>query len=139
MLEDCGHAIEREGLDYYMRHDIEEGEITAKNCPRCKTLISRSRRYGNVIKKRLRDVLEIKIKKFGMTKENEKTQHILMKTLQELHIHFPDITKFILRILCKQVVDKNGTTRTRINKVNFFFSFSISIFTVFKYDFLLIV
>lgn len=110
-----------------MTHDIEEGEITAKNCPRCKTLISRSRRYGNVIKRRLKDVLHIKAKKFGMTKETEKTQTVLMQKLridQKLLIYFPEVTTFLLGILCKEVVDRNGTTRTRSNKVSFGKSFS---------------
>lgn len=121
LLEDCGHAIEREGLDYYMTHDIEEGEITAKNCPRCKTLISRSRRYGNVIKRRLKDVLEIKTKKFGMTKEKEKIQLVLMQKLrldEMMSAYFPDITAYLLRILCKEVTDRNGKSRTRTNMVD---------------------
>lgn len=121
LLEDCGHAIEQEGLDYYMTHDIEKGEITAKNCPRCRTLISRSRRYGNVIKKRLKDVLEIKIKKFGMTKEKEKIQLILMQKLrvdEMISIYFPDITAFLLGILCKEVTDRSGNKRTRTNMVD---------------------
>lgn len=121
LLEDCGHAIEHEGLDYYMTNDIEAGEITAKNCPRCRTLISRSRRYGNVIKKRLKDVLEIKAKKFGMTKEKEKIQLVLMQKLrfdEMMSVCFPDITAFLLGILCKEVTDKNGQRRTRTNMVD---------------------
>lgn len=121
LLEDCGHAIEHEGLDYYMTNDIEKGEITTKNCPRCRTLISRSRRYGNVIKRRLKDVLEIKTKKFGMTKEKEKIQVVLMQKLrlnEMLSVYFPGITAFILGILCKEVSDRNGQSRTRTNMVD---------------------
>ncbi|KAG4074868.1 hypothetical protein HA402_009293 [Bradysia odoriphaga] len=132
LLEDCGHAIEHEGLDYYMTHDIEEGEITAKNCPRCKTLISRSRRYGNVIKRRLKDVVEIKARKFGMTKETEKTQLILMQRLrmdQILPIHFPEVSTFLLGILCKEVMNMNGTSRTRMNKVDAFTLMTVEVMT----------
>lgn len=64
-LEDCKHTIEVEGLSYYMGMQAEEGLIGAKACPRCKTVIRYSRRYGNIIRSQLKDVQSVKKIAFG--------------------------------------------------------------------------
>ena len=54
-LEDCGHSIEVGGMDHWMETESnnEEGSVAIqmKSCPRCKTLIRSSFRYGDIIKK----------------------------------------------------------------------------------------
>ena len=61
-LPNCGHCIEVEGLDYWMGMDDEKNEIQMKCCPRCKTIIYDCSRYGNIIKRNMRDIVQVKKK-----------------------------------------------------------------------------
>ncbi|CAG2068643.1 unnamed protein product, partial [Timema podura] len=42
-----------------------------KVCPKCKTTISRTQRYMNLVKKHYRDVAKVKLRVFGKMKELE--------------------------------------------------------------------
>ena len=57
-LEDCSHIFEVSRLDQWMETQIEgeNSDLKFKECPKCRTVIRRSFRYGNVIKRILRDV-----------------------------------------------------------------------------------
>ena len=68
-LKDCGHVIEVEGLDAWMQMSREGNAIAVqlKACPKCKTPIRRSLRYGNIIKDTLLDLEEIKQKQLIMS------------------------------------------------------------------------
>ena len=59
-LSDCKHVFEVGGLDKYMQ--LEEGEtsVALKSCPKCKVPITKSLRYGNSIKKKMKDVEKVK-------------------------------------------------------------------------------
>ena len=62
-LQDCGHVLEVTGMDQWMDQDHSQGktiEIQFKRCPKCKTEIRRSFRYGNIIKATLKDLESIK-------------------------------------------------------------------------------
>ena len=64
-LEECKHLLEVEGCDTWMHQadDTDEGkpvEIQFKACPKCKTQIRRSLRYGNIVKQTLEDHERIK-------------------------------------------------------------------------------
>ena len=63
-LKDCKHVFEVSGLDQWMdANDADshkDAEIQFKTCPRCKTPVRRSLRYGNIIKKSLRDMELVK-------------------------------------------------------------------------------
>ena len=59
-LQDCGHIFEVTGLDRWMATD--NNEVMFKSCPKCKTMIRKSVRYGNHIKRTLLDVDSIKLK-----------------------------------------------------------------------------
>lgn len=63
-LRDCSHIFEVEGLDTWVETHDEGGpnEVQFKVCPKCKTPIRKSLRYGNTIKKTLADVEQIKKK-----------------------------------------------------------------------------
>nr|XP_039261973.1 NFX1-type zinc finger-containing protein 1-like [Styela clava] len=52
-LDDCRHIFTYEGLDKWMEQKEEGNAIKMKECPKCKTPIWRSRRYGNIINKLL--------------------------------------------------------------------------------------
>jgi len=66
-LEDCGHIFEVSGLDQWMDQqdsgtDSKAVEIQFKCCPKCKTSVRRSLRYGNIIKQTLQDMEKLKQK-----------------------------------------------------------------------------
>lgn len=68
-LPDCGHTIEVEGLDHWMDMK-EEKEIQMKTCPRCRTIIRDCFRYGNVLKRCVKDVVLVK-QKLMATRERQ--------------------------------------------------------------------
>ena len=62
-LIDCKHIFEARGIDKWMGIEQDEKESTAisvKQCPKCKTPIRKSKRYGNAIKKTMEDVQKVK-------------------------------------------------------------------------------
>jgi len=69
-LEDCEHILEVSGLDQWMDQqnsvtDSKAIEIQFKSCPKCKTIVRRSLRYGNIIKQTLHDMEKVKQKMNG--------------------------------------------------------------------------
>ena len=70
-LEDCGHIFELSGLDQWMKTELEEKSnfVKLKGCPKCGTIIRRSLRYGNIIKRTLQDIENIKKKIFNQNKD----------------------------------------------------------------------
>ncbi len=66
-LTDCGHVFEVEMMDQWMDQaeatpDGKPVVVQLKRCPKCKTPIRTSLRYGNVVKKILADLGQIKQK-----------------------------------------------------------------------------
>ena len=64
-LEECGHVLEVTGCDTWMNKKDDESkpsEVQFKSCPKCKTQIRKSLRYGNIVKQTLQDYENIKIK-----------------------------------------------------------------------------
>jgi hypothetical protein len=103
-LPDCTHAIEVEGLTYYM--DLMDDEIGIKRCPRCRTVITHCRRFNNSIKKRLKDVILVKKKIFGDQKKVGLTQDALIRKLrwaENLLRNFPTFHDYLLNLLCDKV------------------------------------
>ncbi|XP_078457991.1 NFX1-type zinc finger-containing protein 1 [Lampetra planeri] len=83
-LEDCKHVLEASGLDRWMSQDEEgkEGDATSirlKVCPKCRTPIRRNLRYGNVVKKTLRDIEEVKRRMRGGDKSATRGQIVLLQ------------------------------------------------------------
>ncbi|XP_076063757.1 NFX1-type zinc finger-containing protein 1-like isoform X2 [Oratosquilla oratoria] len=64
LLEDCGHAIEVEGLEFWLEQKKEE--IGVKTCPRCHHPIYNNRRYQEIILTTYRDIRAVKSKHFSM-------------------------------------------------------------------------
>ena len=64
-LEECKHLIEVTALDAWMAQADDESkpaEVQFKTCPKCKTQIRKSLRYGNIVKQTLEDYEKIKEK-----------------------------------------------------------------------------
>ena len=64
-LQDCKHVLEVSGLDYWMGMQSDENTeeplaIKLKECPKCKTPIMRSLRYGNIVKAKAKEIEEVK-------------------------------------------------------------------------------
>ena len=71
-LNDCQHIIEYEALDRYMEQANVDDNICLKGCPRCKTVIRKSVRYGNRINRTLQDIEQVKRKVKGNSSNIEK-------------------------------------------------------------------
>ena len=73
-----------------MSHDDWTGShvIQLRPCPRCKTAIRRSLRYGNVIKQQLQDIEEVKRKVHGDPSEMTETKERLKVRLTDLKKKF---------------------------------------------------
>uniref|UniRef100_T1IT09 RZ-type domain-containing protein n=1 Tax=Strigamia maritima TaxID=126957 RepID=T1IT09_STRMM len=97
-LADCGHCIEVEGLDYWMQLEIRDDGVKMKDCPRCKTTIWKSLRYGNIIKQRmdqnLRNIMH--------------QVHEEIKKNRRLPTHFPkECKRLVGQLTGKQPVHQN--------------------------------
>lgn len=68
----------------YMDTTEDRGEIQLKSCPRCKTVIRRSLRYGKVIKQQLHDIEQVKRKVRGESDEVMQMQAKLQTRLVAL-------------------------------------------------------
>ncbi|KAK2554522.1 NFX1-type zinc finger-containing protein 1 [Acropora cervicornis] len=91
-LPDCKHIFAVSDLDRYMDTTIDDSddrhEIQLKSCPRCKSVIRRSLRYGNVIKQQLHDIEQVKRKVREESDEVIKTKERLETSLKVLKATF---------------------------------------------------
>ena len=65
-----------------------DNSIQLKPCPRCKTPIRRSLRYGNVIKQQLQNIEQVKKKVIGRSSELEEAKERLNRRLIDLTKQF---------------------------------------------------
>lgn len=89
-LLDCGHVFEVHALDRWMAiEDDHSSSIQLKACPKCKTPIRKSLRYGNIIKKILQDVevIKKKVRENGEDVEAKKAE--IRRKLSELRSKYP--------------------------------------------------
>jgi len=82
-LPDCGHTIEVEGLDYWMRMN-DQSEIQMKCCPRCKTIIRKCLRYGDILKKNYKDIADVKKKLISFTESPQNFAEKMLSNLVEV-------------------------------------------------------
>ena len=88
----CGHIFEISGLDKYMNEGIS---IIIKSCPKCKSVITVSKRYGDLIKKSFKDIQTVKKKMLekytGYETIYQKTSSIVSDNLKK---YSEEITNF---------------------------------------------
>ena len=95
-LLDCGHVFEVESLDQWMALEEEDASnVQLKACPKCKTPIRKSLRYGNVIKKVLHDIETIKERVRQNGEDSKKKMAELNSKLSELRSKYPLVMKAI--------------------------------------------
>ena len=89
-LKDCKHVLEVSGLDQWMDMNDPDSprdvEIQFKTCPKCKTPVRRSLRYGNIIKMSLED-MEM-VKKALISEQTVDVEQVLTELTQlESNLH----------------------------------------------------
>lgn len=85
-LQDCGHVFEVSGLDQWMDMEQSEGgvqDIKPKQCPECRTPILLSLRYGNIVKAKLSQIEDVKMRIYGFEKTNEGNRLLQDKKYEE--------------------------------------------------------
>lgn len=110
-LPDCKHIFAVTDLDRYMDmsndDSLESHVIQLKSCPRCKSAIRTSLRYGNVIKQQLYDIEEVKKKVKGHQSEVDDAKKRLETRLTELKKTFDGenemkewerLSRFVMRL-----------------------------------------
>lgn len=98
-LEDCRHIFESAAMDQYMGMDARDGDageetaIQLKQCPRCRTPIRRSLRYGAHVNRCLAEIEAVKAKVNGSPAQIELQRLQLVELLKrkaELRRHLPE-------------------------------------------------
>ncbi len=87
LLVDCNHIIEVDGLLNWIKQQEDNngnsGDISVqmKTCPKCKTVIRRTKALNTFIQSCLRDLEAVKMKIFGNVDDNKNDQLILHTTI----------------------------------------------------------
>ncbi|XP_028391654.1 NFX1-type zinc finger-containing protein 1-like [Dendronephthya gigantea] len=122
-LVDCGHIFEVNDLDYWME-GMEENESSAvqlKVCPRCKTAIRRSLRYGNIVKKTLADIEKVKKIKLDEQQKLREKRVQLRQRVEKLIENYPTLEKKLhLKLEVIRLGEDADKYVTLENKLNFF-------------------
>ena len=92
-LQDCGHMFEVTALDYWMDKDSDYEDIKLKECPKCKTPVRISFRYGNIVKEKLAEVEEVKKRLMQEEERFQDLQAKLRRAALALSKKYPDIKK----------------------------------------------
>jgi hypothetical protein len=95
-----------------------DGEIGMKRCPRCQTIIRHCRRFKNVIRQRLQDVIDVKKIAFGNQEKVSKTQDSVMQKLRwdndmKWSRHFQILHEFLINKIVEIVPVKRGDKNER--------------------------
>ena len=90
LLEDCRHIIESDALDMWMDQTPEESKTTIqlKVCPKCKTPVRKSFRYGSIINNALNDIERVKKRILGSQDRVRQLERQVSRTLEDCHIEF---------------------------------------------------
>lgn len=93
-LADCGHVFEIQGLMKWMEREEEVDaaayenntiSIQMKKCPKCSTVVRKTRSFNTVINACLLDIEMVKSKTFGNEKDNQKTQLELVNKINNFY------------------------------------------------------
>ena len=97
-LVDCNHIFEVQALDKWMKQDDDgennNAEICMKVCPKCRTPIRRSKRYGNQLKKTMGDLNSIKK---VVQKEKSENREVLKPRIRKLRSKTDEMYTWVYR------------------------------------------
>ena len=106
-LFNCGHIIKVEEMDRWMLRELA-GDDQLRRCPQCSTVITFSYRYGNIIKKALKDIENV----------NKTVQEIVHEEITYASLLLPesfplrnDVTKLKFPPMVLRVVQSHLNTR----------------------------
>ena len=104
-LFDCGHIIEVEEMDRWMLRELA-GVDQLRRCPKCSTSITFSYRYGNIIKRSLKSLENVKKRVHEIVYEEATSASVLSKRGL-----CNDVTKLKFPPQVVSVVQSNSNTR----------------------------
>jgi hypothetical protein len=97
LLEDCGHVVERIGMDNWVRSRYEDSNtpqtsntIQFPECPKCKCPIRLNLRYSKYVKQQVYLIEKIKVKQFGNEAMTQQSRKKLVKTIESFVKSNPD-------------------------------------------------
>ncbi|CAH1102677.1 unnamed protein product [Psylliodes chrysocephalus] len=89
LLLDCGHVMESTGMMNWLdqnRGNVDEDQkIQPLVCPKCKTVIKKSARYSDYVKKSMKDLKDVKMKFYGKPKEIEIIKYRIQEKLSKMY------------------------------------------------------
>ncbi|XP_050404013.2 NFX1-type zinc finger-containing protein 1 [Patella vulgata] len=116
-LEDCCHIFEVNGLDKLMETDpTADSEIGIKRCPMCNTMIIKTSRYGNIVKKALQHVHNIKTKIVGASVRIAD----LKKKIEEKRRVSNELRSFIQRIYGDDEIEAENKLRAVVSQISIY-------------------
>ena len=104
-LFDCGHIITVKEMDEWMLHQQQQccsnsnSDVQLMRCPRCSTSITFSYRYGNIVKRTLKNVEIVKTQVHQLVDDVSKSVHFLGNYLRCLNFDLRKL-KFPQTVLC---------------------------------------
>ena len=110
-LEECGHVIEVTGCDTWMEQEDDESkpsEVQFKSCPKCKTQIRKSLRYGNIVKQTLQDYENIKKQQLVHLSND------LLIKFQNVQCKLQEVSSPLLNILKEKLEDIGSVLQPRM-------------------------
>ena len=101
-----------------MKGSIVQDEVVIKKCPKCPIPVTKSVRYGNIIKERLQKVLKIREKIFGNDENQRSMQETLVNELVgrgSQKVTFDVFCDWLQNMLCefKRIPTKKGYRNSR--------------------------
>ena len=144
-LEECGHVIEVTACDTWMNrkdNGSKPSEVQFKCCPKCKTQIRKSLRYGNIVKQTLQDFENIKKKQCVNLRDNllikfhevdRKVQKVSSPLLSKLVEQFKFTKRSLQRSMTTNSEQEPSIPPHRVNKINVQLSYSTIVVTMIKH------
>lgn len=84
VLDECGHVFESSGLDNWFSVPTASQEISAKQCPKCTTVVNKTQRYATACKIAYQSIIKCKEKLYGTPEQNNKRAEVLRTKIANL-------------------------------------------------------
>ncbi|XP_020631234.1 NFX1-type zinc finger-containing protein 1-like [Orbicella faveolata] len=131
-LFDCGHIIKVEEMDRWMLRELgNDGQL--RRCPKCSTSITFSYRYGNIIKRALKKIENVKKTVYEILYEEITSASLLLPKRYLRN----DVTKLKFPPMVLRVVQSYSNTRNWLDLPHARGRFAIFMFTLKNHLFIL--
>ncbi|XP_032225689.2 NFX1-type zinc finger-containing protein 1 isoform X1 [Nematostella vectensis] len=119
-LEDCPHIVEVKAMDEWMDKVEDTTFVQLKKCPICTVPIRNTRRYGNIVKRVLRDFETIKGKVALSLREIQPEVRRLGEELRNVRRLSDDHPSFLDTDWNKKLENNLKTSKLTVNQLNVF-------------------